>query len=96
MTEFKYIMFEATVGTITYKVPIIFPSKLVHASVAKAMTRCMMEHWRNSVQLVRPANAGKLQIVVTDTEGGSETLGLMSDPDDANVINTYNYCHGIK
>lgn len=80
----KYVMFQVE----DQKIPIIFPEQLVHAEVA-AVVKAVLS---NGAKVVSAGLITAMAVVATD--GDSETLGLKSDPADANIINAYPYEHG--
>lgn len=86
----KYIMLEIQEG---YRFPIIFPDKLVHKDVAEALRRCTPSKKGPAVA----TSAGTIEILdVRGVGGSSETLCIESlGVDDENIINNYNYGHGI-
>lgn len=93
----KYVMFEvrSTKAVVSYCVPVIFPDKLVHQLVDAVMVPCLREHFKG--WHVAAVNAGKIESVLVDgLGGGSETLNLSHDPDDARLIEAYSYGHGIR
>lgn len=91
---FKYIMFDVTISTTTWKMPIIFPDKLIHSDMAECATIAI--HLAIPKAIVKAVNAGTLnQLKVVSTDGDSETLNLKYNEDDATVINAYEYLHGI-
>lgn len=88
--EFKYVMLSD--GEREY--PVIFPKFFVHAEVFRNL-RCMIESGPDGFFLTA-VSAGSVslfpEIVCYDK---SETLGLASRPQDADIILLYNYQHGI-
>jgi hypothetical protein len=102
--SWKYIVMRT--GNI--ETPIIFPERLVHVMVADAMkeyfvteARLVMpvgmpesvyERLRKEVTVV---SAGQLEMIVRAAGGHSETLGLISRPNDKDVINSHPYTGGI-
>jgi hypothetical protein len=91
---FKYINFLVSMKTIRFVVPIMFPDKLVHSSVAAAMLVTLQQHFPDSE--IKPVSAGLCgNLEVDGVEGESTTLHLKSQPVDADVINSYDYLHGI-
>jgi hypothetical protein len=85
----KYIMLEIKEG---YRFPIIFPDKLVHKDVANALKlHCPSNDW------AVPTSAGTIySLDVKGVGGSSETLKIESlGKYDEDMINTYNYTHGI-
>lgn len=87
----KYIMFKIDLGEgMTQKLPVIFPDELVHLAVAHAITGN-----RHMSHLV-PVSAGYCQIDCRDVSGVSETLKLLSEDGDAEVINMHNIQHGLS
>lgn len=86
----KYIMFKAGI----FKIPVIFPDKLVHQMVADAAMPMLKKTFPRSV--ISVVSAGTIEHVTADDPGGdSETLGIASDLEDENTINEYSYWHGV-
>lgn len=85
----KYIMFEVTMGDLKRKVPIIFPSSLVHSEIAK--TLCKVSGLSSRI-----VGAGELSIVTTGWHRKYTTLGIESKKDDAKIINNYDYSFGME
>lgn len=71
-------------------IPLIFPDMLVHADVAKSITRALPNP-------TYPVAAGEISVGILGYEchGFSETLKLQSRPQDASIINSMDYCHGL-
>lgn len=91
MSEFKYIMFK--IGD--FKTPVIFPDKLVHDDMAKALLPMLRRNFKTlPVSIVSAGMIGDL--VVGGTYGESTTMLIRSDKDDTDVINTFPYCHGLS
>lgn len=76
-------------GDLKRKVPIIFPSSLVHSEIAKALCKV-------SGLSSRIVGAGELSIVTTGCHGKSTTLGIGSKKDDARIINNHDYSFGME
>lgn len=72
-------------------VPIIFPNFLVHSEVAKYLGHMLnrVHDWKNE-----PASAGDIHFSDVTCSGKSETLKLVSNPADADLIESYDYNHG--
>lgn len=85
----KYIMFEVKSGDIKRKVPIIFPSMLVHSEIAKALCKV-------SGLSSRIVGAGELSIITDGCYGKSTTLKIGCKPNDTKIINNYDYSHGME
>lgn len=88
--EMKYVMFR--VGTDDRKVPVLFPQELVHACIAEAV------HTMDGMLGAVPISAGSVRmdgLRVFCCFGRSESLKLESHPDDAAIIRTVNYTHGL-
>lgn len=89
----KYIMFENTIGDSKFLFPVIFPDKMVHSEVSAVLRHCQ-PGWHHGG--VKPISAGMIdQLYVEGVGGESETLKMASKIEDENIINTYNYFHGI-
>lgn len=89
------------------EVPVIFPSRMVHALVvdhikdyfvgeAKMVTpflaKASLRQLRDQLVAV---SAGECEIIVRSASGSSETLGIASRPDDKNRINMHPYTGGF-
>lgn len=94
----KYVMLEITLAggeAPPFKLPVIFPDKLVHKDMAMHVKSVAWATWpRCNVNVV---SAGEIQLSDVQCFGKSETLGVESREDaDAHVIETYDYLHGIE
>lgn len=104
----KYVMFQCTYsGGLVQKVPFIFPEFMVHADVAEYMKVMMLRE--HKMTDVRPVSAGFVNLggEFTSTKGkvgkiggvhvygDSETLKLKHDPNDAAVLDFYQYTNGV-
>lgn len=89
--SWKYVMLRTKVGTLEIDVPVIFPDKLVHADVARAIAPLLPGKFEYAV------GAGQVNMLeVRSVEGRSESMGIASrGHHDAKVINTYDYTHGV-
>jgi hypothetical protein len=95
VSDFKYVNFRVTLGSVEYDVPVMFPDKLVHLDVATVIMVAMRRTWPRGV--IKPVSAGTVALLqVEATTGRSESLDLDADPADAQMINTYSYCHGVR
>lgn len=84
--SFKYIMLNDGL----HDIPIIFPDRLVHESVASSLLQ--HEEHKN----LKVVSAGSVDIGLDcSCYGKSETLKLESRPEDGRVISMYPYMHGI-
>lgn len=89
----KYIMFENTIGDLKLLFPVIFPDKMVHSEVAAVLRRCQPGWHKGGVRAV---SAGMIEHITVDgLHGSSETLKLDAKEEDANIIDSYSYGHGI-
>ncbi len=96
MTEMKYVMFRLThkESGIYKLVPVIFPTLLVHASVAHANLALLMQDFPRFDVWVD--SAGFVNLEDAHCFGESETLNKKTDGErDSLVISTYNYTHGM-
>jgi hypothetical protein len=84
----KYIMFIAKIQGNNRRIPIIFPDSLCHIDVAKAL--------KDIVGTSKVCSAGEINIIVISTHGESTTIGIKAKEEDAEIINNYNYFHGIE
>jgi hypothetical protein len=89
----KYIMFSITIGSIQFKVPIIFPNNLVHSEIAQAMLPVFQRHFGECSPVV--ISAGDYDPIDSVCYGKSETLKVSASPDDGKIILTYAYTHGV-
>jgi hypothetical protein len=80
----KYVMFVRQ-GQL---VPIIFPDFINHKDVVNAASHIF------ALSTAAPATAGTCEIYCTSTSGKSTSTELPSNPEDAQTINVYDYCHG--
>lgn len=91
----KYVMLQLPDGK---KIPIIFPEFMVHSLVAKSMVHCLgMYH---KIEGAKAVSAGSFRFTGLDHRpvacfGSSETMKLSADPQDAEVIVSYEYRHGL-
>ena len=85
----KYVMFQH--GD-TFRVPILFPDKLVHADIAERLFPCMPIPAKTRI-----VSAGMIeQLYVEGVYGKSETLNINSlEKEDQETINYLTYRHGI-
>jgi hypothetical protein len=81
----KYVMFVRQ-GQL---VPIIFPDFINHKDVVNAVSHIF------ALSTAAPVTAGTCVIYCTSTEGKSTSTQLPSKSSDAQVINMYDYCHGM-
>jgi hypothetical protein len=95
--DVKYVMFEVMPANsndtvnLDQKMPVIFPGCLNHDVVAEYMRMLFLNHELQA----RPVSAGFINLGSSTTHGKSETLNLESHPDDASIINTFQYTSGI-
>lgn len=88
--SWKYIVF----GAGLMEIPVIFPDRLVHVDVAKAIVRALP---RVRVVACKVVSAGMLEFPSLECHGRSETLGIDSrGEEDSRLILMYDYLHGIK
>jgi hypothetical protein len=78
-----------------FKLPIIFPDKLVHVDVAAAMREVVKSTWKKCK--VTYVSAGSVHLDDVHCSGKSESMELESrrTADNA-VINMYDYLHGVE
>ena len=88
----KYIMFEQKVGDIVRKVPIIFPDFIVHSDMELWVREMFKIKYPSDVKII---SAGSISVQVNSVYGKSTTLKLESDQDDLQIINLYDYFHGV-
>lgn len=81
----KYIMLQRGEQT----VPVIFPDFLNHNDVARQMCGVF------DLSRATPVSAGSIELVALSTSGKSTTLELDAKEEDAALINTYDYFHGL-
>lgn len=85
----KYIIFE--VGENKRKIPFMFPVDLTHRAISEALLPIL---WRNYVTAA-VSSAGDFNPKSGRCSGLSESLNVMSNPDDSQVIEMYDFTHGI-
>ena len=90
----KYIMLACTKADMVKKVPIIFPDFLTHVEVSNSMCASPEIKQFDSVIVSSAGFVSSLDLDVTCT-GGSETLKLSANPEDAEIIKMYDYMHGL-
>lgn len=90
----KYIMFRAKIGSVHIKVPIIFPSTMVHSCMAETFKKVIEHHWPDSCPKV--VSAGDYLPASGRCVGNSDTLGVKSHPRDGDIILNYDYFHGVE
>ena len=73
-------------------VPVIFPDALVHDIVAKAFIGALRKHGWTGCKV---ESAGEIDMAAIQTFGSSETLGVEAREEDAEIITTYDYTHGV-
>jgi hypothetical protein len=90
----KYVMFRVDYPIVQRRIPVIFPSLLVHKIVAKRVDVALREHFRDAV--VWAESAGEIGALLVDGVGGrSSTMNLESRDRDKGIINGFPYLHGI-
>ena len=88
----KYIMFEVQHPSgLKQKIPIIFPDQMVHKFVAEAVAN----HREHRQFEMKPVSAGQCSIECLGVFGESETLKVSASKEDSDVINAYDYMHGL-
>lgn len=90
----KYVMLEVSLKEVKKKVPIIFPDFMIHEDIAKAAVNILSQH--HNLYEAEVVSAGDLNLYVESVSGRSTTLGIKADSLDREVINNYEYCHGMK
>ncbi len=97
MTTHKYVMFRCTKNgngnNLKQDIPVMFSHIMVHALVAeylKVMLR--REHKYDDVEVI---SAGFYDDIEDKTTGESESLKIKSRPEDAVIISTFEYLHGL-
>jgi hypothetical protein len=87
----KYIMLEQIIGDIVRKIPIIFPDILVHDDVARVL---IIDLCAKNLD-TKVVSAGKIVMKCLETYDKSTTLKLQANKIDKDIINSYDYLHGI-
>lgn len=93
----KYVMLEVALGgeMPPFKLPVIFPDKLVHKDMAAHVKKVAWSTWPGCT--VNVVSAGEINLEVLECFGNSETLEVESrGTRDARTIGMYNYLHGIE
>lgn len=84
----KYIIYERETLGMARKIPIIFPNELVHLDIAKALSKVI-----GSSRIV---GAGDCYLTVAGVGRFSSTIGIKSKEGDEELINNYEYFHGLQ
>lgn len=93
----KYVMLEIMLGgeASPFKLPVIFPDKLVHRDMAAHTKKVAWSTWPGCT--VNVVSAGEIQLDGVECFGSSESLKVKSRGiRDADTIEAYNYMHGIE
>jgi len=88
----KYIVIEASRKNNKVEIPIIFPNILVHKEVADSTMAMIMSKHKMDSKVVA---AGSINSYNMQCSGFSETLNIGSRFQDTQLIQTYDYNHGI-
>lgn len=82
-------------ATPPFKLPVIFPDKLVHRDMYAAAKDVAWVTWPRCK--VKTVSAGEIQLGGVECFGKSESLSVQSRGElDARTIDMYNYLHGIE
>lgn len=87
----KYIMLKVINPLVDRLVPVIFPDFICHSDIAEATQRLLKETYKQESEIY---SAGDID-VTTFCSGHSTTLKIGSKLGDTEVINGYDYFHGI-
>lgn len=94
----KYVMLEVVpkgADAVAFKLPIMFPDKLVHRDVALAIRDVAKSTFKGAKVTI--VSAGDAYLDDVKCSGKSESLDLTSRGErDSNVINWIDYRHGIE
>lgn len=85
----KYVILQVTQGTLKRELPVIFPDCVCHDDMALWFGEAL------AADKIKAVSAGFCTVRV-NTSGSSETLGLKSRPEDDQLINLFDYYHGIR
>jgi hypothetical protein len=90
----KYIMAEASTGSIRRKIPCVFPAFLVHSEVARTFKHALARHGYEDIAFI---SAGEVTFFGTGIQchGKSETLNVTAEDGDGRVIEMYDYLGGV-
>ncbi len=81
------------------KIPIIFPGSIPHSVMADLLGDALFKNLDPKMKIAfdpEVFSAGFLKdLKVEQAYGHSSTLKVSSDPDDAPMINSYPYLHGL-
>lgn len=91
----KYIVIQAKLKNSTIEIPFIFPNMLVHSDIADAM-RCNL-NLNHSIRNTTIVSAGDLSFLGgrLTCSGKSDTLNVESRQIDKQLIQTFDYTHGL-
>jgi hypothetical protein len=91
----KYIVLRSKLAGVEQKIPIIFPNFLVHKHVSKYFAGLLIrEYGRDSDITV--SSAGDINLNDFTCSGKSETCGVSSDPNDQDLIMSFEYTQGVE
>lgn len=81
-------MFETTRGALVQRFPVIFPEFLIHVEVATVIQAID--------DSFTPVSAGSINSTDMEVHGGSDTLNLISNPEDSKTIRMFDYFYGYQ
>lgn len=94
----KYIMFVQNIGdgadgmSLKRYIPVMFPNNLTHSLMRDA---CLTSEEFKNATIVSAGEFSSLDMSDIECHGRSETLGVSFGEEDAAIIRTYDYTHGL-
>lgn len=89
----KYIVFESKLEDgMKILIPVIFPTILVHSTVAQGMPEILDNHGFSNA---KPVGAGDC-VITAKCSGRSESMQLSSRPEDTDLISYHDYTAGLE
>lgn len=88
----KYIMLRTKFAGVDKLIPIIFPDFMIHADIDKAVKEILLNIHKQESETF---SAGDIDILGCQCSCESTTLEVCSQEIDTNVIDTYDYLHGL-
>jgi len=76
-------------------VPVVFPDIFNHDDMALFAAEALRASLGQPAAPVEVVSAGFVDAMFYETHGKSVTLGVPSRPEDARIINAYDYTHGL-
>lgn len=88
----KYIMLKSKFAGVDKLIPIIFPDFICHVDIDKAIKEVLLNIYKQESETF---SAGDVYIGACSCSGESSTLNTCSQDGDSDVIDFYDYLHGL-